>query len=170
MDQHSCTSSTLIIDWQAIYRSRTNHTGIFAKACLRGQSYRGWVFNQLAHTVISNIRGSCYTVVKLYLLVCELYCVFEPLMHHKLCDTITPNFSHSGCDKAKEHNCFLTGWKLSVIVIFLTRFILSFAKGLCCMILLLGITMYKSMPSFSIFFYPFTPLEGSKCEFTNPCI
>lgn len=97
-------------------------------------------------------------VVKLYLLVCELYCVFEPLMYHKLCDTITQNFSHSGYDKAKGHNRFLTGWKLSVIVVYLTQFILSFGKGLCCMILLLGITMCKSMPSFP-YFTPSTHLK-----------
>lgn len=37
MDQHSCTSSTLIIEWQTIYRSRTNHIGI--SPCLHEQSF-----------------------------------------------------------------------------------------------------------------------------------
>lgn len=60
MDQHSCTSSTLIIEWEAIYSSRTNHSGIFAKACLHGQSYRGWICERTAHTLIWTIRRSCF--------------------------------------------------------------------------------------------------------------
>lgn len=72
MDQHSCTSSTLIIDWQAIYRSRTNHTGIFAKPYLHGQSYTGWIFNWLAQTLTWNIGKSCCCVVVLYLLALAL--------------------------------------------------------------------------------------------------
>lgn len=74
MDQHSCTSSTLIIDWQSIYRSRTNHTGIFAKACLRGRSDRGWMFGRSARSLIWTWRE----VVKLCPLMSELCCACEP--------------------------------------------------------------------------------------------
>lgn len=75
MDQHSCTSWTLIIDWQAIYRCRTNHTGILAKACLRGKVTAvgfstGW------HT----LWFETYMVHYIYLLVSELYCAFGSLI------------------------------------------------------------------------------------------
>lgn len=52
MDQHSCTSFTLIIDWRLSLEAEQTTLASLQRPVSAGKVTKGWMFNWLARTLI----------------------------------------------------------------------------------------------------------------------